>query len=88
MLVFPGEDHSPEFSPDGEKVVFASGRTGGEDLWLCDRDGRHLTRLTTSGGPTGSPHWSPDGRWIAFDSHIRSNAAIYVVSAQGGHGGG
>ncbi len=84
MLAFPREDHSPAFSPDGKQIVFASGRSGGEDLWICDRDGHHLMQLTTDGGPTGSPQWSPDGRWIAFDSHSRGDADIYVVSVNGG----
>ena len=84
MLNSPREDHSPEFSPDGTKIVFASGRTAGEDLWICDRDGRNLAQLTTQGGPTGTPHWSPDGRWIAFDSHTKGDADIYVISADGG----
>ncbi len=84
MLVFPREDHSPEFSPDGQKIVFSSGRTGGEDLWICDRDGHNLLQLTTQHGPTGSPHWSPDGRWIAFDAHMEGSGAVFVISAQGG----
>lgn len=73
------EDHSPEFSPDGRKIVFASGRAGGEDLWMCDVDGRNAVQVTTQGGPTGTPHWSPDGQWLTFDSHTRGNADIYVM---------
>lgn len=32
----------------------------------------------------GSPRWSPDGRWIAFDSNKGGQRDIYVVSAEGG----
>ena len=32
----------------------------------------------------GSPRWSPDSRWIAFDSSKAGNWDIYVVSADGG----
>ncbi len=84
IIGFPREDHSPEFSPDGQKLVFASGRAGGEDLWLCDADGGHPVRLTTQGGPTGTPHWSPDGQWLAFDSHTRGSGDIYVMPFAGG----
>jgi Tol biopolymer transport system component len=84
MLTFPGEDHSPQFSPDGQRIVFSSGRTGGEDLWTCDRDGHNLLQLTTQHGPTGSPHWSPDGRWITFDAHTEGSGAVYVIGSQGG----
>lgn len=84
FLAFPREDHSPEFSPDGNRIVFASGRSGGEDLWICDRDGRNLRQLTNRGGPTGTPHWSPDGRWIAFDSNTNGDSDVYVISPDGG----
>ena len=51
---------------------------------MSDADGNNPVRLTTQGGPTGSPRWSPDGKWIAFDSHIGGDGNIYVISATGG----
>jgi Tol biopolymer transport system component len=36
-------------------------------------------------GKSGTPRWSPDSRWIAFDSDGRfGQAGIYIVSAEGG----
>jgi Tol biopolymer transport system component len=32
-------ENSPQFSPDGKKVVFASTRTGSYEIWTCDSDG-------------------------------------------------
>jgi len=41
--------------------------------------------LTSFNGPgTGTPRWSPDGHWIAFDSLAAGNPNIYVVHADGG----
>lgn len=79
------EDDSPRFSPDGRKIVFVSKRTGAEELWIADSDGKYpmqLTRIGTVG--TGSPRWSPDGRWIAFDSRAKGSPDIFVISAEGG----
>ena len=33
---------------------------------------------------TGSPKWSPDGRFIAFDSRAEGRANIYMVRPDGG----
>jgi Tol biopolymer transport system component len=37
-----------------------------------------------NGPQTGSPRWSPDGRWIAFDSTKYGHRDIFVVAAEGG----
>jgi Tol biopolymer transport system component/tRNA A-37 threonylcarbamoyl transferase component Bud32 len=76
---------SPQFSPDGKKIVFDSDRSGTEEIWVCDSDGTNPSQLTFFGGPpVGSPTWSPDGRFIAFDSRKEGEADIYVIPAQGG----
>ncbi|MEO6759639.1 MAG: LpqB family beta-propeller domain-containing protein, partial [Saprospiraceae bacterium] len=79
------DDHSQQFSPDGQQIVFISMRTGSEELWLSNRTGRELRQLTNfNGSPTGTPRWSPDGRSIAFDTRVTGNAEIFVVSTEGG----
>jgi Tol biopolymer transport system component len=40
-----------------------------------------LTRMTAPS--LGSPAWSPDGRWIAFDTRVGSSSDVYVVSSGG-----
>jgi Tol biopolymer transport system component len=74
-------------SPDGERVAFLSDRAGGEaQLWVCDRDGSNLVQLTSFGERrAGSPSWSPDGRWIAFDALDEEELwQVFVLSADGG----
>jgi YD repeat-containing protein len=83
-------DNGPDYSPDGRKVVFASNRSGGFGIWICDSDGANPAQLIDRGPYlTGTPRWSPDGRWIAFDSRsneagYEGNADIYLISAEGG----
>ncbi len=83
-------DDAPDYSPDGQKIVFASNRSGGYGIWVCDRDGTNPRELINRGPSlTGTPRWSPDGHWIAFDSRSNDsgqegNADIYVISAEGG----
>jgi Tol biopolymer transport system component/DNA-binding winged helix-turn-helix (wHTH) protein len=78
-------DDSPQFSPDGKKIVFVSDRSDAFEIWLCDRDGQNLVQLTRFDGPlTGTPRWAPDGRQIAFDTRSQGNPDIWIVSLDGG----
>ena len=54
------------------------------DLWIADRDGGDARRLTTSPGDEGSPSFSPDGTWIAFEGRFEDNTDVYVIRAAGG----
>jgi Tol biopolymer transport system component len=83
-------DSDPDYSPDALKIAFMSGRSGGYGIWVCSSDGTN-PRLLFDGNPyvTGSPRWSPDGRWIAFDSRSNDPAKagkpeICIINAEGG----
>jgi tricorn protease len=41
-------------------------------------------RLTSFQGQTSNPHFSPDGKWIAFTGSYAGNMDVYVVPAEGG----
>ncbi|MGH9880838.1 MAG: TolB family protein, partial [Pyrinomonadaceae bacterium] len=79
------QDYGPQYSPDSKRIAFSSGRSGANEIWVCDADGLNAIQLTSFGGPdVGSPRWSPDGRQIAFDSIAAGHRDIFVVSAEGG----
>jgi WD40 repeat protein len=84
FLSSPGAQFAPDYSPDGKRIAFVSGRGGGEEIWVCDCEGLNWVPMTSFGGHTNCPRWSPDGQQIAFDARVKGNAAIYLVSAQGG----
>ena len=78
-------DHTPQYSPDGSRIAFASDRSGSHEIWVCDRDGANAFPVTSLGGPyTADPAWSPDGRWIAFRSHPQGVEGVFVTRAEGG----
>src|SRR6185503_9506461 len=56
----------------------------GADLWAVPREGGEARRLTSTPAIESNPHFSPDGRWIAFTSNRAGVNAVYVMPAEGG----
>jgi Tol biopolymer transport system component/DNA-binding winged helix-turn-helix (wHTH) protein len=78
-------ESAPQYSADGTRIAFVSDGTGWDEIWVADNNGQGAHPITSFQGPNvGSPRWSPDGRWIAFDSAAGAHAGIYLVAAQGG----
>ncbi len=67
----PADDIQPRFSPDGTRVVFCSNRGDNWDLWLVNRDGTGLRRLTHDVGDEVAPCWAADASKIAFAKWTR-----------------
>jgi len=54
------------------------------DIWIVSRDGGEARRLTTFQGAEGEPHFSPDGKRVAFSGQYDGNVDVYVVAVEGG----
>jgi dipeptidyl aminopeptidase/acylaminoacyl peptidase len=70
----PG-DSDPEFAADGKRILWISGRDGGQQVWIADFDAEtgaatNAKKLTAIATGTDSPKWSPDGRSIVFLSAV------------------
>ncbi len=52
-----GSNESPAFSPNGRHLAFTSTRTGKEQVFLIDRDGKNLRQITRT-GMNRYPNWS------------------------------
>lgn len=62
----PGYDAEPTLSPQGDKIVFTSTRTGDLELFLMDTDGSNVVQLTDELGYDGGAFFSPDGKQLVF----------------------
>jgi len=51
---------------------------------VAKADGSEVLQLTSLHADSGTPRWSPDGRWIVFDSRLRGQSGVLVISAEGG----
>jgi Tol biopolymer transport system component len=75
-------DIDPEWSSNG-RIVFRSDRSGVNELWIAGADGSRPWQATRFRGPfVGDPHWSPDGRAIAFTSHADGNPDLYLMRCE------
>src|SRR5262252_10607518 len=54
------------------------------NIWVVERTGGLARRLTSFQGQTSNPHFSPDGKWIAFSAEYAGNTDVYVAPAEGG----
>lgn len=76
-------DEYPEWSADGNKIVFSSTRDGNLEIYVMNADGSGQTNLTNNSGDDTTPTFSPDGTKIAFTSYRDGNQEIYVMNADG-----
>lgn len=67
----------PSISDDQIAFVY------GGDIWLSNFKGQHVRRITSTAAVESNPHFSPDGKTIAFTSNRSGTTSVYTVSNQG-----
>jgi TolB protein len=82
-----------ELSPDGTKVAAVIHDSDGDptvtyaaledgEIYVLNRDGSDLTRLTDNQASDDIVHWTPDGR-LSFRSNRDRNLSLYVMDVDG-----
>ena len=70
---------SPDFSPNGKRIVFTRLGSG---IFTMDVDGTGVRRLTSNGRDSYAV-WSPDGKRIAFIRIVGVNWRLFTMTADG-----
>jgi eukaryotic-like serine/threonine-protein kinase len=63
---YPGYDHYPVWSPDGEWIVFSSDRDGPPNLYRVRPGGGEVERLTNAYAVQRADGFTPDGRRLVI----------------------
>jgi dipeptidyl aminopeptidase/acylaminoacyl peptidase len=78
-------------APDGRAVAYTVRTTDWEEngydteIWLWrDGAGEPVQVTRTAGGPSTSPAWSPDGRWLAFLADRGKGTQVHALPLAGG----
>ncbi|MEZ5099563.1 MAG: hypothetical protein R3C15_07125 [Thermoleophilia bacterium] len=73
------DENNPQWSPDGERLVFQRAQLGVVSIWVANADGSRARRLAIGSDPA----WSPDGERVAYVAQTGTNFDIWVIGADG-----
>jgi TolB protein len=77
------QNYLPAWSPDGTKLAFTSNRDGNPEIYVVNRDGSGLRRLTNHPEVDVTPTWSPTGNQIAWTSNRTGTPQIWIMNVDG-----
>lgn len=77
------DDRDPEFSPDGNKIVFSSDRSSSAkyNLFLYDLNNTNISYLTFGYENYYSPVWSTEGSRILFTSDLDGVLNVWAIDS-------
>ena len=72
---------APKWSPDGKFVAFVSDRSGRDEIWVSDPEGRTPKKITDLDNEKGALVWTPDSKALLYTA---ADKKLYSYSVADG----
>jgi Tol biopolymer transport system component len=66
-------------SPNGKLIAYNSKKAGNDDIYVMPAEGGESIQITHHPAPDLNPHWSFDGKWLAYETLRTGEREIWVV---------
>jgi tricorn protease len=73
---------NPKWSADGKYVAFLSDRSGRDEVWISDPDGKDLKKITDLDNEKGAPLWTPDSKLLLYTAADKRLYSYSVADAK------
>jgi tricorn protease len=73
---------APRWSPDGKFIAFVSDRSGRDEVWISDPEGRSPKKITELDNEKGAPLWLPDSSRVLYTAADRKLYAYAVADGK------
>ena len=89
QVTHDGYNATPDWSPDGRRITYASNRSGTFQVWIAAANGSSARQLTPDNNPDVKffPRFTPDGRTIVFQDCLGDgcDGGLSAVRTDGSH---
>lgn len=82
LVLGPGNNSAPSWSPDGSQIAFSSDRDGQKEIYLISSDGKELLRITDNQVDDENPSWSSDGKRVLYNEITGDDENSNIFSAE------
>ena len=74
----------PRFSPDGEKILFTSDRSGSDDLWVQEIKTGEMQNISKMDNPVHQGTWSISGKHVfGTELNMKVRHPVYLFNMYG-----
>ena len=75
-------NQTPKWSPDGKYIAYLSDKSGRDEIWLGEADGRNLKQITNLDNEKGAYTFTPDSKALLYSAADKKLYSYSVADAK------